>query len=408
LNVERFVEDCESELSERYKTIDRISDSRLKGILKAFSKVGLTHSDLIGSTGYGLGDIARDKLEKVFSILFDGEGALVRPQMASGTHALTCVLFGLLRPGDRVVSITGTPYDTLLEVIGIRPSKGSLAEFQITYAQTDWRNNFKDFNLLELPTKLVLIQRSPGYQPMNPITIEQLEGWIKKIKSISNKLTVMVDNCYCEFASEFEPGQVGADLTIGSLIKNPGGGLCHTGGYIVGRKNLIDLVATRVTAPGIGGEIGATWGFMMDAFRGLFLAAAATASALKGALLWSQTFSKLGFDVKPELNDSQVDTVVSIKLDSRELFLAFGKSIQSLSPLDSNATPEPYMQGGYEVPVMLAGGGFTAGGTADLSCDGLDKPPFWVYVQGGVNVHHVRLGICSVLEKFVRMGVCHV
>ena len=398
LNPFDLVRQCEKNLAKRFEEIDSVTDINLSRILKAFSHVNLTTADLAGSTGYGLGDIARDKLEKVYSELFSTEAALVRPQIASGTHALACVLFGLLRPGDTVVSITGTPYETLQEVIGIRPSKGSLAEFGISYVQTDWRSETPNPDFVG-NVKLAMIQRSSGYRPGKPVTIEQIENWVKIIKSTNPSAIVMVDNCYCEFMGTKEPPSAGADIVVGSLIKNPGGGLALTGGYIAGKQELIDLVATRVTAPGIGAEVGATWGFMLDAFRGLFLAPSAVAAAHKGAILWSKVFEELGYQVNPKSDEPRVDTVVSIELGSRDKFLKFGKAIQSVSPIDSKATPVPFAQQGYDAPVMLAGGGFVAGGTSDLSADGLDKQPWRVYVQGGVNLGHVRLGISEVIGQ---------
>ncbi len=403
MSVESFIAQCESELINEFNAIDRIADKRLKQVLDSFSKVNLTESDLVGSTGYGLNYASRDKLESIYSEIFGSEKSLVRPQIASGTHALACVLFGLLRPGDRVVSITGRPYETLLEVIGIRESKGSLKEFGITYDESDWTKKI-DLSVLESPTKLVMIQRSPGYKEGKSVSINEIYDWVQIIKSKNPDLTVMVDNCYCEFLSELEPGNAGADLTVGSLIKNPGGGLAFTGGYISGKSELIDLIATRVTAPGIGAEVGATYGFLLDAFRGIFYAPHASSSALKGALLWSLAMSKIGFEVKPNIKEERNDAVVAIKLRSRELFIAFGQAIQEVSPLNSRALPMPFEQGGYDAPVMLAGGGFVSGGTSDLSADGLDKQPFWVYVQGGVNMSHIRIGIASVLRKFEKMG----
>lgn len=397
LNSRELVKECEKSLRSRFDEIDSIADANLARIIKAFSHVNLTTADLAGSTGYGLGDISRDKLEKVYSELFSTEAALVRPQIASGTHALACALFGLLRPGDNVVSITGTPYETLQEVIGIRPSKGSLAEFGINYNQADWRSGNTNLEQIRR-AKLVMIQRSSGYRPGKPVTLAQVESWAKLIKSANPTTIIMVDNCYCEFMGTNEPISFGADLAVGSLIKNPGGGLALTGAYIVGKQDLIDLVATRVTAPGIGAEVGATWGFMMDAFRGLFLAPSAVASAHKGAILWSRVFEELGYNVNPKSDEPRVDTVVSIELGTREKFLKFGKAIQSISPIDTKAIPEPFAQQGYDAPVMLAGGGFVAGGTSDLSADGLDKEPWTVYIQGGVNMNHIRLGIIETLN----------
>jgi len=398
LNPFDVVSACQKSLQEEFDRIDQIADANLDKVLSAFSKVGLTTGDLAGSTGYGLGDISRDKLEKVYSIIFDTQAALVRPQIASGTHALACALFGILRPGDTVVSITGTPYETLQEVIGIRPVKGSLAEFGIHYNQTDWRDGVQDIGKIKA-AKLIMIQRSTGYKPGKPVTIKQIEEWSKAIKQANPDSIIMVDNCYCEFVGNIEPASVGADITVGSLIKNPGGGLALTGGYIAGRQDLIDLIATRVTAPGIGAEVGATWGFMLDAFRGLFLAPSSVASSHKGALLWAKVFSELGYEVSPSADSERVDTVVAIKLGSRKKFLDFGKAIQSVSPIDSTATPEPFAQQGYPAPVMLAGGGFISGGTSDLSADGMDAEPWWVYVQGGVNLNHIRLGITKTVSK---------
>jgi cystathionine beta-lyase family protein involved in aluminum resistance len=398
LNPSELVRECCNRLGDRFSHIDEVADANLDKIIRAFGQVGLTTGDLAGSTGYGLGDISRDKLEKVYSIVFGTEAALVRPQIASGTHALACVLFGILRPDDIVVSITGTPYETLQEVIGIRQAKGSLAEFGVSYAQTDWRTGTPDPEIIR-NAKLVMIQRSSGYRPGKPVSLAQIEKWSKIIKSANPDAIIMVDNCYCELMGLNEPAQAGADLTVGSLIKNPGGGLAITGGYIAGSQELIELVATRVTAPGIGAEVGATWGFMMDAFRGLFLAPSAVASAHKGALLWSEVFHHLGYEVNPKPGEDHIDTVVSIKLGSRKKFIDFGKAIQSVSPIDSRATPEPFAQQGYDAPVMLAGGGFVSGGTSDLSADGLDRKPWTVYVQGGVNLNHIRLGIAATVAK---------
>lgn len=403
MSVESFIAQCESELADQFRAIDHVADKRLKQVLDAFASINLTESDLAGSTGYGLNDTSRDKLEQIYSEVFASEKSLVRPQIASGTHALACVLFGLLRPGDRVVSITGRPYETLLEVIGIRESKGSLKEFGISYLESDWTKEI-DTSVLEHPTKLVMIQRSPGYKEGKSVSISEIYDWVQIVKSRNPNLPIMVDNCYCEFLSEHEPGNVGADLTVGSLIKNPGGGLAFTGGYISGKSELVDLIATRVTAPGIGAEVGATYGFLLDAFRGIFYAPHSSASALKGALLWSLAMSKIGFEVKPNIKEERNDAVVAIKLLSRELFIAFGQAIQEVSPLNSKAVPMPFEQGGYDAPVMLAGGGFISGGTSDLSADGLDKEPFWVYVQGGVNMSHIRIGVASVLGKFEKLG----
>lgn len=401
MNPYELVYECEKKLATKFEAIDKTADINLSRIIKAFSNVNLTTADLAGSTGYGLGDMARDKLEKVYSELFSAEMSLVRPQIASGTHALACVLFGLLRPGDTIASISGTPYETLQEVIGIRPSKGSLAEFGIIYTQADWRSEEPNPKAIE-KAKLVMIQRSSGYRPGKPVTLDQVENWTKLVKSVNPTAAVMIDNCYCEFIGTVEPLAIGADIAVGSLIKNPGGGLAFTGGYIAGKQELVDLVATRVTAPGIGAEVGATWGFMMDAFRGLFIAPSAVASAHKGAILWSKVFEHLGYKVSPKSDEQRVDTVVSIELGSRDRFLKFGKAIQSVSPIDSKATPEPFDQQGYDAPVMLAGGGFVAGGTSDLSADGLDREPWTVYVQGGVNLGHIRLGIIETLKQLSR------
>jgi cystathionine beta-lyase family protein involved in aluminum resistance len=395
------ISNAQRSLQPEFDRIDQIADANLDKVLSAFAQTGLTSGDLAGSTGYGLGDFAREKLEKVYSIVFGAEAALVRPQMASGTHALSCALFGILRPGDTVVSVTGTPYETLQEVIGIRPAKGSLAEFGIHYRETDWRDGPKDMEIIK-SSKLAMIQRSTGYKPGKPVAISQIREWSKAIRQANPEAIIMVDNCYCEFVGNIEPSGAGADLTVGSLIKNPGGGLALTGGYIAGRQDLIDLAATRVTAPGIGAEVGATWGFMLDAFRGLFLAPSAVASSHKGALLWSKVFANLGYEVSPPHDAERVDTVVAIRLGSRAKFLNFGKAIQSVSPIDSKATPEPFAQQGYPAPVMLAGGGFVSGGTSDLSADGMDADPWWVYVQGGVNLNHIRIGIARVVSKLGR------
>jgi len=398
LNPFELIKSCELELADEFAQIDSTCDLNLQRVLNAFSVVTLSESDLVGSTGYGLGDTSRDKLERVYSLVFGGEASLVRPQIASGTHAIACVLFGLLRPGDVMVSITGTPYDTLQEVIGIRQSAGSLAEFGIGYKETDWRCDNPDGSMLDENTKIVYIQRSSGYRRGHSVTINQLSGWIDRINVKAPNAVVVVDNCYCEFIGDKTPCDLGADVTVGSLIKNPGGGLAKTGGYIVGKKDLVEKIATRVTAPGIGSEVGATFGFIRDAFHGLYLAPSISASALKGALLWSRCFEKLGHKVFPLSSDSRADIVTSIELGSRDKFIKFGKAIQSVSPIDSTSTPEPFAQGGYDADVLLSGGGFITGSTSELSADGLDKSPYVVYVQGGVNMSHIRLGIARVIE----------
>lgn len=397
-----FVRQCEMSLADRFAEIDCIGDINLEKVLSAFRILGLTTSDLAGSTGYGLGDIGRDKLERVFAHVFGTESALVRPQIASGTHAIAITLFGLLRPGDRMVSITGRPYDTLEEVIGIRQSSGSMAEFGIDYAECDWRYK-QATDLLDEPTKLVYIQRSSGYRPGPSVTIDQLEGWINRINIRSPQSIVVVDNCYCEFVSDREPADAGADITIGSLIKNPGGGFARTGGYIAGKKNLIERIASRVTAPGVGAEIGATWGFLDTVFQGLYLSPPAVASAVKGAHLFAECLSRLGYKVYPMTDDDRADIVTSVELDTRESFMAVGTAIQAMSPLDATAIPKPFPQGGYEANVMLAGGGFVSGSTLELSADGLDKPPFTIYIQGGVNMNHIRLGLSNVISALERI-----
>jgi len=397
-----FVRHCENNLIDRFADVDQIGDINLEKVLSAFRVVGLTTSDLAGSTGYGLGDAGRDKLERVFSHVFGTESALVRPQIASGTHAIASVLFGLLRPGDRMVSITGRPYDTLEEVIGIRQSSGSLAEFDIDYAECDWRLE-QSTDSLDEPTKIVYIQRSSGYRPGPSVTIEQLEDWINRIKVISPQSVIVVDNCYCEFVSVKEPADAGADITIGSLIKNPGGGIARTGGYIAGIKDIIDRIATRVTAPGVGSEIGATWGFLDSFFQGIYVSPPAVASAVKGAILISECLSQLGYGVYPKITDDRADIVTSIELPDRESFMAVGSAIQTMSPLDSTAIPEPFPQGGYTADVMLAGGGFVSGSTLELSADGLDKSPYTIYIQGGVNMNHIRLGLSNIISALERV-----
>ncbi|MCK5744352.1 MAG: methionine gamma-lyase family protein [Caldisericia bacterium] len=396
-NIRDFIRSCEAELSETFAQIDEIADKNLERLLSAFSQAGLTDADMLGSTGYGLGDSSRDKLERIYAQIFGTESSLVRPQIASGTHAIASVLFGLLRPGDRIVSITGTPYDTLEEVIGIRESTGSLAEFGITYGEVDWRYD-NSADLLDPPTKIVYIQRSSGDRPGPSVTIDQLSGWIDRINVRSPQSIIVVDNCYCEFVGNIEPGHVGADVVVGSLIKNPGGGLAKTGGYIASSKELIKKIATRVTAPGVGAEIGATWGFIDTTLQGFYLAPSAASCALKGSYLISECFSKLGYKVTPNPNEKRADIVSSIELGSREKFMALGCAIQSISPLDSTATPEPFPQGGYTANVMLAGGGFISGSTLELSADGLDEPPYTVYIQGGMNMNHIRLGLTKVIE----------
>lgn len=365
---------------------------------------------LSGTTGYGYNDLGRETLEAVYASVFHAEDALVRPQITCGTHALALALMSNLRPGDELLSPAGKPYDTLEEVIGIRPSKGSLAEYGVSYKQIDLlADGSFDYdrirNAVSEKTKLVTIQRSKGYQTRSTFSVKAIGELIAFVKAIKPDVICMVDNCYGEFVERIEPVEVGADMVVGSLIKNPGGGLAPIGGYIAGKKECVENAAYRLTSPGLGKEVGASLGVLRDFYHGLFLAPTVTASALKGAIFAANLYEKLGFKVIPNAVESRHDIIQAVEFGTPEGVIAFCKGIQAAAPVDSFVTPEPWDMPGYDSQVIMAAGAFVSGSSIELSADGPIKPPYAVYFQGGLTFEHARFGIMKSLQSLVNAGI---
>lgn len=402
--VFQFGMEIENMLSERFAEIDDTAEYNQLKVLKAMQKHRVSEACFQGTSGYGYNDLGRDTLEEVYASLFQTEAALVRPQITCGTHALSVALFGNLRPGDEVLSPVGKPYDTLEEVIGIRPSKGSLAEYGITYRQVDLLKDGEfDYPNIEKAihekTKLVTIQRSKGYQTRKTLSVERIGALISFIKKIKPDIICMVDNCYGEFVERMEPSEVGADMVVGSLIKNPGGGLAPVGGYIAGTKECVENAAYRLTSPGLGKEVGASLGIIQSFYQGLFLAPDIVAGALKGAVFAANIYERLGFPVIPDSKESRHDIIQAVTLGSAEGVIEFCKGIQAASPVDSYVTPEPWAMPGYDSDVIMAAGAFVSGSSIELSADGPVKPPYAVYFQGGLTWHHAKFGILMSLQK---------
>ena len=397
-------------LSDRFNEIDRVAEINQLKVVKAMQESKVSEACLLGTTGYGYNDIGRDTLEEVYSRIFHTEAALVRPQITCGTHALALALMSNLRPGDELLSPVGKPYDTLEEVIGIRPSMGSLAEYGITYSQVDLLSN-GDYDYegirkaINDKTKLVTIQRSKGYQTRKSLSVESIGELISFIKSIRSDIICMVDNCYGEFVEEIEPTDVGADMVVGSLIKNPGGGLAPIGGYIAGKTACIENAARRLTSPGLGKEVGASLGILKDFYQGLFLAPTVTASALKGAIFASAMFEKAGFPVLPNSVEERVDIIQAVTFGNPEGVIAFCKGIQAAAPIDSFVSPEPWDMPGYDAPVIMAAGAFVSGSSIELSADGPIKPPYAVYFQGGLTWPHAKFGILKAFQSVYDAGL---
>ena len=390
----------EAGLKERFEAIDRTAEYNQMKVLRAMQKHKVSAGCFESSTGYGYDDLGRETLEDVYASVFETESALVRPQLSCGTHALTVALSANLRPGDELLSPVGKPYDTLEGVIGIgdNAAPGSLKEFGVVYRQVDLKEDGSfDFEgireALNDRTKLVTIQRSKGYATRPTLSVARIGELISFIKSIRPDVICMVDNCYGEFVERIEPTQVGADMCVGSLIKNPGGGLAPIGGYIVGRQDLIDMCAYRLTAPGLGKEVGATLGLNRSFFQGLFMAPCVAASALKGAIFAANIYERLGFQVVPNSTESRHDIIQAVTLGSAEGVIAFCKGIQSGSPVDSHVAPEPYAMPGYHSDVIMAAGAFVQGSSIELSADGPIEPPYAVYFQGGLTWYHAKFGI---------------
>ncbi len=408
--IYRFSKEILDSLKQRFCEIDQTAEYNQLKVIKAMQDNKVSEACLLGTTGYGYNDLGRDTLEAVYASVFHTEDALVRPQITCGTHALALALMSNLRPGDELLSPVGKPYDTLEEVIGIRPSKGSLAEYGITYKQVDLLadGSFDYDNIKKAvneKTKLVTIQRSKGYQTRPTLSVQKIGELISFIKGIKPDVICMVDNCYGEFVERLEPTDVGADMAVGSLIKNPGGGLAPIGGYIVGKKECVENAAYRLTSPGLGKEVGASLGILKDFYQGLFLAPTVTAGALKGAVFAANAYEKLGFAVVPDSTQSRHDIIQAVTFGTPEGVIAFCKGIQASAPVDSFVTPEPWDMPGYDSKVIMAAGAFVSGSSIELSADGPIKPPYAVYFQGGLTYEHARFGIMKTLQSIADAGL---
>ena len=402
--VYEFGEKIEESLNERFAEIDARAEYNQMKVIKAMQENRVSAECFNMSSGYGYNDLGRDTLEKVYASCFKGEDALVRPQITCGTHALALALMSNLRPGDELMSPVGKPYDTLEEVIGIRPSKGSLAEYGVTYSQVDLLpdGSFDYENIKKAindRTKLVTIQRSKGYATRPTLSVTRIGELISFIKNIKPDIICMVDNCYGEFVEEKEPLEVGADMIVGSLIKNPGGGLAPIGGYIVGKKECVENAAYRLTSPGLGKEVGASLGVIQSFYQGFFMAPTVVSGALKGAVFAANIYEKLGFSVIPNGTESRHDIIQAVTFNNPDAMIAFCEGIQAAAPVDSYVTPEPWAMPGYDSDVIMAAGAFVQGSSIELSADGPIKPPYAVYFQGGLTWYHAKLGILMSLQK---------
>lgn len=397
-------------LKERWAEIDAVSEYNQLKVINAMQKNSVGEACLLGTTGYGYNDLGRDTLEKVYADVFHTEDALVRPQITCGTHALALALMSNLRPGDELLSPVGKPYDTLEEVIGIRPSRGSLKEYGITYRQVDLLpdGGFDYDNIKKAvneKTRLITIQRSKGYQTRPTLSVERIGELIAFIRTIKSDVICMVDNCYGEFTEIREPSDVGADLVVGSLIKNPGGGLAPIGGYLAGKKECIENAACRLTSPGLGKEVGASLQALGPFYQGLFLAPSVTANALKAAIFAANIYERLGFPVVPDGKESRHDIIQAVTFGTPEGVIAFCQGIQQAAPVDGYVSPEPWDMPGYDSPVIMAAGAFVSGSSIELSADGPIKPPYAVYFQGGLTWQHGKFGIMKTLQKLVEKGI---
>lgn len=405
-----FGEHILENLKDRFAAIDETAEYNQLKVIRAMQKARVSEACLLGTTGYGYNDIGRDTLEEVYANLFHAEDALVRPQITCGTHALALALMSNLRPGDELLSPVGKPYDTLEEVIGIRDSKGSLKEYGVSYSQVDLLPDGSfDYDgiraAIHEKTKLVTIQRSKGYEPRKTLSVERIGELISFIKSCKPDVLCMVDNCYGEFVERIEPVEVGADMVVGSLIKNPGGGLAPIGGYIVGKKECVENAAYRLTSPGLGKEVGASLGVLPAFYQGLFLAPTVTASALKGAIFAANIFETLGFSVVPDAKEDRFDIIQAITFGKPEAVISFCKGIQAAASVDSHLSPEPWDMPGYDAPVIMAAGAFVSGSSIELSADGPIKPPYAVYMQGGLTFPHAKFGMLKALQNLKNDGI---
>lgn len=411
--VYNYSEKILSELKGRFDAIDETAEYNQMKVISAMQKNRVAEMHLNGTSGYGYNDDGRDTLEQVYADIFKTEAALVRPQIICGTHALNIALSSNLRPGDELLSPVGKPYDTMDEIIGIRPSKGSLAEYGVTYRQVDLLEdgsfdyeNIK--NAINGKTKLVTIQRSKGYASRPTLSVEKIGELIAFIKNIKPDVICMVDNCYGEFVERIEPSEVGADMVVGSLIKNPGGGLAPCGGYIAGTAECVEQAAYRLSSPGLGKEVGATLGVNKEFFQGLFLAPTVVAGALKGAIFAANAYERLGFRVIPDGKEPRYDIIQAVELGSAKGLIAFCKGIQAAAPVDSFVTPEPWAMPGYDDDVIMAAGAFVQGSSIELSADGPLREPYVAYFQGGLTWYHAKLGIIMSMQKMYEEGLISV
>lgn len=405
-----FGKTIEKELKERFAEVDETAEYNQMKVIGAMQQARVSDIHFAATTGYGYNDLGRDVLEEVYAKAFHAESALVRPNLISGTHALHVALSGNLRPGDELLSPVGKPYDTLEEVIGIRDCAGSLKEYGVTYRQVDLLpdGSFDYVNIAKAvneKTKLVTIQRSKGYAARPTLSVKQIGELIAFIKDINPEIICMVDNCYGEFVERMEPTDVGADMMVGSLIKNPGGGLAPIGGYIVGRQDCVDRAAYRLTAPGLGREVGASLGLNQSFFQGFFLSPTVVAGALKGAVFAANIYERLGFDVMPNGTNPRHDIIQAITFGTPEGVIAFCQGIQAAAPVDSYVSPEPWDMPGYDAQVIMAAGAFVQGSSIELSADGPIKPPYSVFFQGGLTWFHAKLGILKSLQKLAEAGI---
>lgn len=406
--VRKAAYETEKEISSIHQKIDEIAEYNELKVLESFRKHKVSDSHFIPSTGYGYDDAGRDTLEQIYADVFGAEAGLVRPQIISGTHAIAIALFGVLRPGDELLYITGKPYDTLEEIVGIRGDKnsGSLKDFQIGYQAVELKPDGKiDYDAvskaINKQTKVIGIQRSKGYANRPSFTIEEIEKVIRFVKDIKNDLVVFVDNCYGEFAEINEPTHAGADLMAGSLIKNPGGGLAKTGGYLVGKADLIKACSYRMTTPGIGSEAGASLYALQEMYQGFFMAPHVVGQALKGAIFTSRLFEKLGLKTNPGWTAQRTDLIQSVEFHNAEAMVEFCQAIQRYSPINSHVTPYPSYMPGYEDDVIMAAGTFVQGASIELSADGPIKPPYVTYIQGGLTYSHVKIAVCAGIQSLL-------
>lgn len=399
-----FIQKLEKELTDIYQKIDEDCEKNSLKVLSSFHKHQISEVHFNSTTGYGYGDIGRDTIEKVFADVLGSEDALVRSQFISGTHALTVALFSYLRPGDTMLSISGEPYDTLHEVIGIKENSSSLKAFGVDYQQIDLVEDDFDYDsiittLQNQKIKLIEIQRSKGYSTRKSISIDKIKKVVEEIRKVDNDVIIMVDNCYCEFVESITPIEVGCDIMVGSLIKNLGGGIASNGAYIAGKHDLVELAGERLTCPGEGREVGPTLGINKQLLQGLFFAPSVVASSLKTAVLTSRVLEELGYAVEPRYQDHRVDIVQNIIFGNQEDLIRYCQGIQMASPIDSNAVPEPWDMPGYSDQVIMAAGAFTQGSSIELSCDGPIRPPYIAYQQGGLTYPYGKLGVMKAVEQ---------